>query len=265
MKKRVITAVVGVPVLLLLIYLGGIAFAALVAVLMCAGTYEFYQMVRKERTFLLGAVLSSEAVMLIGVYLEWKTWASVGLMCAFLLIFIYAILHFPHINLNDMAVNFLAVLYIGWTLARLIAIEQLPYGTTMLFYLFVAIWCSDTGAYFAGRFLGRHKLAPHVSPHKTIEGAVGGVVATVVVLFLVNMYFQLCAVEEIIILGIVLSIVGQIGDLVESMFKRFLEVKDSGNILPGHGGVLDRFDSLIMAAPFLYYTIVVLVFLGYHI
>ena len=265
MKQRVITAVVGVPVLLLLIYLGGIPFAALVAVLMAAGTYEVYQMVRKERTFLLAAVLISEAVMLVSVYAGWKSWSSIGLMCAFLLIFIYAILHFPQVDLNDMAINFLAVLYIGWTLGHLIAIERLPYGTTMLFYLFVAIWSSDTGAYFTGRFLGRHKLAPHVSPHKTIEGAVGGVVTTVVVLLLVNSYFKLCAVEEIIVLGIVLSIVGQIGDLVESMFKRFVNVKDSGNVLPGHGGVLDRFDSLIMAAPFLYYTIVVLTFFGYHI
>ena len=265
MKQRVITAVVGVPVLLLLIYLGGVPFAAMVAVLMAAGTYEFYQMVRKQCTFILGAVLISEAVMLLGVYIGWQNWSSVGLMCAFLLIFIYAILHFPKVDLNDMAVNFLVVLYIGWTLGHLIAIERLPEGTTMLFYLFIAIWSSDSGAYFTGRFLGRHKLAPHVSPHKTIEGAVGGVVTTVVALFLVNLYFQLCAVEEIIVLGIVLSVIGQIGDLVESMFKRFVDVKDSGNVLPGHGGVLDRFDSLILAAPFLYYTIVVLTFFGYHI
>ena len=265
MKQRVLTAVVGVPVLLLLIYLGGLPFAALVAVLMAAGTYEFYQMVHKECHFLLGAVLISEAVLLLGVYLEWNNWASVGLMSAFLLIFIYAIWRFPQININDMAMNFLAVLYIGWTLAHLVAIERLTDGTTLLFYLFVAIWCSDSGAYFCGRFMGRHKLAPHVSPNKTVEGAIGGVITTVAALLLVNMVVKLCAVEEIIVMGIVLSLVGQIGDLVESMLKRFVEVKDSGHVLPGHGGILDRFDSLILAAPFLYYTIVVLSFFGYHI
>lgn len=267
MKQRVITAAIGIPLLLGLIYLGNIPFLLLVAALMAGGTYELYRMMYqgKEVPFLLIAVLISEALMLLGVYFGWANWASVGLMAAFLLIFIYAIVQFPKVTFQDMANNFLIVLYIGWTLAHLIAIEQLMNGRTLLFYLFFAIWSSDTGAYFAGRSLGRHKLAPHVSPNKTIEGAIGGILTTVVVLLLVNVYFGLCAAEAIVILAVVLSAVGQMGDLVESMFKRFAKVKDSGNIFPGHGGVLDRFDSLIMTAPFLYYTIVVLIFLGYPI
>lgn len=265
MKERVLTAVVGVPVLLLLIYLGGIPFAVLTGILVAVGTYEYRKMVEKEHIFLFYSVLFVEAIMLVTMYWGWKSWASVGLMLAFLLIFIHAIIYYPKITVVDMGINFLAILYIGWTLPHLIAIERLPYGTTMLFYLFIAIWSSDTGAYFAGRFLGKHKLAPLVSPNKTIEGSIGGIVTTIVVLLLINLGFKLFAIQEIIGLAIILSVVGQIGDLVESMLKRFMGIKDSGNILPGHGGILDRFDSLIMAAPFLFYSVVVLTFLGYHI
>ena len=129
----------------------------------------------------------------------------------------------------------------------------------MLVYLFLAIWGSDSGAYFAGRFFGKHKLAPNLSPKKTKEGSVGGILCAVLLVVGYSVYLGEGAMFTLplsIVFGVVISIIGQIGDLAESMIKRFAQVKDSGNILPGHGGILDRFDSIIMAAPFVSYIFI---------
>jgi len=123
-------------------------------------------------------------------------------------------------------------------------------------------WMADSGAYFVGKFLGKHKLCPSVSPKKTIEGSIGGILTTCLVLYLLNAYCGLLPNYSVFIIGVVISIVGQIGDLIESLIKRFCGVKDSGNILPGHGGILDRFDSIMLAAPFMYYCICVVQYLG---
>lgn len=263
MKERIITALVGAPIILGLAYAGGLPFSILIGLLIVLGTWEFGQMVSGQNYhFMFAVVLISQMVMLIPIYLGWENWASLGLITAFLCIFIQAVICYPKFDVADMGINFMAVLYIGWTLIHLLAIEQLPNGKMIVLYLFLAIWSSDSGAYFVGRFFGRHKLAPNLSPKKTVEGAVGGIITTIVVLELVNSILKLFTWSEIIIVGLILSLVGQLGDLVESMLKRFLGVKDSGKILPGHGGILDRFDSLILVAPFIYYTISLLLLQG---
>jgi phosphatidate cytidylyltransferase len=119
---------------------------------------------------------------------------------------------------------------------------------TVMGFFFI-IWASDTGAYFAGRSFGKHKLAERLSPKKTVEGFVGGIIASALVAFLISHYNSTLGVNAWILCGIVLAIAGTAGDLFESMLKRQLSVKDSGNILPGHGGILDRFDSTYFAAP----------------
>jgi phosphatidate cytidylyltransferase len=123
------------------------------------------------------------------------------------------------------------------------------YAPWTIMGFFFIIWASDTGAYFAGRSFGKHKLAERLSPKKTVEGFVGGIIASALVAFLISHYNSTLGVNAWILCGIVLAIAGTAGDLFESMLKRQLGVKDSGNILPGHGGILDRFDSTYFAAP----------------
>lgn len=125
-------------------------------------------------------------------------------------------------------------------------------GSQWLLLLFLFMWAADTGAYFAGRGFGRHKLAPKVSPGKTLEGALGGVLACTVVALAAAFWFELPLGRSVllVVLGLVLAPVSILGDLTESMFKRQAGIKDSGQIFPGHGGVLDRLDSLFAAAPF---------------
>jgi phosphatidate cytidylyltransferase len=141
--------------------------------------------------------------------------------------------------------------YICLPLSLLVFIDRHPAGNVWIFFLLAVIFASDTGAFYFGRFFGRHKLYPSVSPGKTWEGAVGGLISS---LFIALIFFRIFAAfgAGILILAGILSIAGQIGDLVESMLKRSCGVKDSGKLLPGHGGFLDRLDGMIFALPVLY-------------
>lgn len=123
-------------------------------------------------------------------------------------------------------------------------------GLETILYLLVVVWSTDSGAYFVGRKFGSRPLAPEISPNKTVEGMIGGVLTALLVASIFIAIFQpaLGAVNQVWILTIIVSLFGQFGDLVESAFKRYFNVKDSGKFLPGHGGMLDRFDSLIFAS-----------------
>ncbi len=148
------------------------------------------------------------------------------------------------------------ILYIGWLLSHLVALRGLDSGRNWVFLVLFVTWVSDTTAFLVGRGLGRHKLAPAISPGKTWEGTIGGICGGIAVstLFFTPTPLQLPLTSgQAILLGAITSILGQVGDLVESLLKRNLGVKDSGNLMPGHGGILDRIDSLILAGIVVYY------------
>lgn len=255
MGKRVLTAVIGVPVLLGLLYLGGLPWLLFIAALMAIAAFEMARIARHMNlNVALWAVWLSDAVMLIAIYLNSSYWTALGIAVGFICIIGQGVFTYPNFRLEEMAMSFFTLIYTGWGLCHLILLEQT--SVYLLVYLFLAIWGSDSGAYFVGRAFGRHKLAPHLSPKKTIEGSIGGILCAVLLVVLFNVYLgenMLFKYVEVILFGVLISIIGQIGDLAESMLKRFADVKDSGNILPGHGGILDRFDSIIMAAPFVLY------------
>ena len=148
------------------------------------------------------------------------------------------------------------ILYIGWLLSHLVALRGLDSGRNWVFLVLFVTWVSDTAAFLIGRRFGRHKLAPAISPVKTWEGTIGGICGGIAVsiLFFAPTSFQLPLTPwQAILLGALTSILGQVGDLVESLLKRNLGVKDSGKLMPGHGGILDRIDSLILAGIVVYY------------
>ena len=131
-------------------------------------------------------------------------------------------------------------------------IETAPYhGAKLVLYVCFIVWAADSGAYFAGKSLGKHKMAPNVSPNKTIEGLVGGIITAVVVGWATSQWFDIEFSSHIamILITLITVVISVLGDLVESMFKRVSGIKDSSNIIPGHGGVLDRIDSLTAAFP----------------
>ncbi len=155
--------------------------------------------------------------------------------------------------------NFIKYLHlVGYVVLPILIITQLPYYNQqytplLLLSIFIMIWCNDTFAYICGKLLGKHKLYEKISPKKTIEGFIGGVVFTQVAAFILFKYTGIQATLPFwMLLALTISVIGTIGDLVESKYKRQAGVKDSGAIMPGHGGILDRLDSILFAAPFLF-------------
>jgi len=148
------------------------------------------------------------------------------------------------------------ILYIGWLLSYLVALRGLDDGRDWVFLALFATFGSDTAAFFVGRALGRHKLAPNISPGKTWEGAIAGVFGSIIVsLVLVNLLSLPLSNVGAILLGLLISLFGQLGDLVESLLKRNMGVKDSSKLIPGHGGFLDRIDSIIFTGLVVYYWV----------
>jgi phosphatidate cytidylyltransferase len=157
--------------------------------------------------------------------------------------------------LPAMAGTLLGLFYIAWLLNYLLYLRKLPHGRELVILLLFLIWACDSAAYYAGRLWGKHKLAPRISPAKTIEGAIGGLVLSLAVILAARAWFPDLNFIEALLLGLGVGIIAQVGDLCESRIKRWAEVKDSGSLFPGHGGMLDRVDSLILAVPFFYYGV----------
>ncbi|MFC2021186.1 phosphatidate cytidylyltransferase [Chloroflexota bacterium] len=148
------------------------------------------------------------------------------------------------------------ILYMGWLLSYLVALRDLDDGRNWIFFTLFITFTSDTVAFFAGRALGKRKLAPHISPSKTWEGAIGGILGAIIVslFFTLPTFLHLpISWEQAVLLGLMVSIFGQLGDLAESLFKRNMGVKDSSKLIPGHGGFLDRIDSVVFAGVVVYY------------
>lgn len=251
-----------VPILLLFMYLGGVPFAGLVMFLATIGLYEFYTMAKSKHYILYIPVLLGIWTMLVGSFLHVSNWLTLGILVTFCLVFGYAIFKFPAFGVEDIATNFLALIYVGWTLSHLILLGGMPDGRVLVFFAFMAMWANDTGAYFTGVAFGKRRPWGEISPKKSVEGAIGGILTTCIVLFLLNLYFNLMHGVTVILIGIAVAIIGLIGDLMESLIKRYYGVKDSGKLIPGHGGILDRFDSVMLAAPVMYYCILLSQFIN---
>lgn len=184
---------------------------------------------------------------------EWIGYTKIELtFIAVLLLLVYTVLVKNRYTFDHAAFSVLSALYVGIGFYYLI--ETRYFGLEYVIYALIVIWMTDTGAYFVGRKIGKRKLWPDISPNKTIEGFVGGICAAILSACLFQ-YFIPIASSYLILIGvtIVASIIGQLGDLVESALKRHYDVKDSGNLLPGHGGIMDRFDSLLFVLPLLHF------------
>jgi phosphatidate cytidylyltransferase len=151
----------------------------------------------------------------------------------------------------------LGIIYIAVPLSHLIVLREIELGRLWILFIFTVIWANDAFASYVGGVAGRHKLCPAISPNKTVEGAVGGIAGGVLGAYLFNSYFPIGAAPvEVFFLSLAIVALGILGDLVESLIKRGAEVKDSGKIIPGHGGVLDRIDSTLFAIPGVYYYLI---------
>ncbi len=271
LKKRVITSLWFAPLLVVVVWFGGErGFTVLMVVFGVLAVLEFYRMAAMAKLlpfacfgliwtafFILGR--NPELLSFLNPYL------TPGLLMPLLLTSAVVL---PLMGLlarrnkegafQSWVWTIAGILYVGWLLGHLVALRGLDDGRNWVFFILFVTWASDTMAFFVGRKFGRHKLAPDISPGKTWEGVAGGIGAAAVVsiLFFTPTPFRLPLFPgQVIPLAVLVSIFGQMGDLVESLLKRNMGVKDSGSMMPGHGGVLDRIDSLIFAGALVYYVV----------
>ena len=257
MKTRVITAIVALAIFLPILYVGGIWIQVAASVLAVIAAAEVVLM-RKTLLVDFGAILTmvGALVMTLPVGLWDAIQASVVLHRSSLL-YIFVILMLLHtviaknkFSFEDAGVFTLTMMYVGMGFGMMVAARNA--GLDTLMFAFLIVWLTDSGAYMIGRKLGKHKLTK-ISPNKTWEGSIGGTVVAVIAAAVYTYFFpQAYSWPVMIIISIVLSVAGQFGDLIESGLKRFYKVKDSGNVLPGHGGILDRFDSMLIVLPLMY-------------
>jgi len=255
--SRVLGTVVGLPVVLYLVYLGGwwlfglAVFAALVAL------HELYAMARGLRPLVLAGYAGALATLL-GAHLGGPEWMSGGFMLTLVLAFLlYGIAETRQTATVTMGSTVLGVAWIALALGHLLLLRDLPeHGRLAVFTVLLAVFADDTAAYLVGRLLGRHKLAPALSPGKTWEGFLAGTAAAIAVAFFALYEQDFLTIPESIALGFAIALAGAAGDLFESALKRDLQVKDSGQLLGGHGGMLDRIDALLFAVVASFYVVI---------
>ncbi len=259
MKQRVITAVIALIIFLPLLYLGGIPFDILVTLMGIVAMSEFLIM-KKKLLVSFEAIVSFLLMLSILLPVFWAGfWTQDTLGGSFyllaLVMLVYTVISKNRFSFDDAGVLLLGGLYagLGFRFMMLARAESL----WMMLYALLIVWITDSGAYLIGRKIGKNKLAPHISPNKTWEGSIGGSLSAVVIvgayLYFVQAAFPY-SFSTMLLWTLVFSVGGQLGDLIESAFKRHYGVKDSGKILPGHGGILDRFDSLLFVLPLMHFA-----------
>jgi phosphatidate cytidylyltransferase len=254
--SRLLVAAVGLPLVLGLVYLGGWWVFALAIVAGLVALHEYWLLARPLAPLApagyVGAILA-----LVGAEVGGIGWTIGGLLTTFVLAFVFkAISEARAASTIAISGTVMGAVWIGGGLAFLVLVRELPdHGRLAAITILLAVWAGDTFAYFGGRLIGRHKMAPTTSPGKTWEGLVVGTAATIFVTFVALYHQHFLTVGHSIVLGVVIALAAPLGDLFESLLKRDMDVKDTGRLLGGHGGMLDRTDALLFAAPAAYFTI----------
>lgn len=272
--QRILTSVIGIPILYLIFYLGGVWFLLLFLIVILMAEFELIVMLKKK-----GYPLQKGLIFLSGVILPAAAYFGFVYfnIVSTAIIIITLLLMLMQEQEGDVfaqtALNLLAIIYLGWFLSHAILLRNIGDSEYMrvlgesnqglrdsgFFYIIFVVTCSflnDTGAYYIGKWKGKKKLSPSISPGKTVVGTIAGFISSIITGVVVNLIFgSPLSYSWVFFLGLIVAISAIFGDLFESKIKRIVGVKDSGAILPGHGGILDRFDSLILVFPVSYYFI----------
>ncbi len=262
MGKRIISSAIGIVILLFILISGRFLELALSILILIAlaEIYKPFGFFHKLPLCLMG-FLSGIAIILA---FHFQPFLLLPVICVIIiLLLILAVCMHKQISFRDISILLFSTLYITLPLMHISLVNQMENGKYLIYTVFIGAFMTDTGAYFSGRFLGKHKLIPEISPNKTVEGAIGGVVSSVIgfVIYggILTVFFaKQLQWTNLFFVSVLVSVLSQFGDLAASMIKREMNIKDYGSIFPGHGGILDRFDSVIFVAPSVYYLVMLL-------
>ncbi|MCX7641493.1 MAG: phosphatidate cytidylyltransferase [Elusimicrobiales bacterium] len=254
---RVITAIFGIPIIIGVIYFGSIPFFLFVLFVIVASNWEYYLMMKTSLKSPEPYTLFFTSFMIPTSFFLSSSEINtpfILLIIAFSVILPFSVEIFrDNKSLERIAYTYIGIFFISYTLSHFILIREIPhYGRFLVYLLFISVWICDTFAYFIGKSFGRNKLST-VSPKKTIEGFFAGLLSVVAFYYLISKQYDFMTSWQFIFLAILVGIAGQYSDLAQSLIKRVCGVKDSSNLLPGHGGVFDRFDSYLFLSPLFYY------------
>lgn len=257
--KRTLTAGAFVAVLLGCTYYSQLSFSILFAIITILGVWEFYTLSEKGEnkpqkligTLTAAIVFLSNSLVCMGYFSSSLLIIAIPFIFLIFIVELYSKAKHPFRNI---AFTLTGIIYVAVPLSLLNYIVTYSgiYSYQVLFGFFFILWSSDTGAYLSGSAFGKNKLFLRISPGKTWEGSIGGAIAAYIIAFIISGWYTDVSRIDWMVIATILIVIGTLGDLVESLYKRSKDVKDSGNLLPGHGGILDRFDSLIMATPFVF-------------
>ncbi len=264
--KRILSAIIFFIIIATFIFGGSIPFFGFVCVLSILGIREYVNLLPEDFIKNKWVLIFLSLVMISYIYLVNNDYLNLPL--GLIVIFIFLFLFIYHIAVNsyhniiyNLGVNLLGLLYIAGGMSIFILLRDLSipnfFETAPLWLALIATWATDIGAFFTGKYYGKKQLALKISPNKTIEGAIGGILFNLIAVSIFVIYLNSFSFYWIIY-GVLSAIVAIIGDLFESSIKRDMEVKDTGDLMPGHGGVLDRFDSIIFSGAFTYYFLTLL-------
>lgn len=250
LSKRFFSGLIGIILLIMVVVKGGYVLAGFILLVSLIGIREFYNALHNINIMPLKSIgyLGTILLFLSAIYPIITLDFVITILT---ILFLVLLISKKNLQLGEMGLTFFGILYIPFLLFHIYFLDKTDY----IWLVFLIAFGTDTFAYLAGNLFGRHKLCPKLSPKKTIEGSLGGIIGSLVLTIIYAIYIQINISWHLILLSITVSIMSQIGDLAASKIKRMAGIKDYGFIMPGHGGVLDRFDSIIIGAPLVYYYV----------
>lgn len=258
-KTRLISGIVLVILAIASILAGGNILLGVTAAISIVGMFELYRVFQFEKTILAGVAYLAAILYYINLALHFVDDVMILILGMLILLMFVYVFSYPKYRAKQVMASFFGVFYVAVMLSYIYQIRILDNGMYLAFLIFICSWGCDTCAYCVGKLIGKHKMSPKLSPKKSVEGGIGGVVGTALLAALYCFVFRNAmgiGAKDITVIAVIAAVAGMIsmvGDLTASAIKRNYDIKDYGQLIPGHGGILDRFDSMIITAPIIYY------------
>ena len=259
LAQRILSALIGIPLVVIAVWYGDIPLILLTGIVIVLGLKEMNIMLLKLGIKpSLWLAVAGGLILTAGAYLYQDGYPGPSITIILIMHLLAMVVLYPRYTMLDSAGTLMGTLYVG-LLNYFYLLRMLPDGWIWLIFTLAATWACDTAAYFTGMAFGRRRLAPALSPQKTLEGSLGGFAGSILVGFVFSQIYDFLPLSKLLLLSLSVGAAAQVGDLLESAFKRQAGIKDSSDLIPGHGGILDRIDSTLFTTPLVYYFVILFI------